>query len=120
MRPWRSYLSSAELFSDLRNPSLDFGAGDRVAVHARLLRPLLDMTLLLLGLPLALSKENRNMFIAGGLCLGVVAIFFILVLACHALGGSGLISPVLAAWCPLIIFVPLAIAHYEPLGEGVL
>jgi hypothetical protein len=29
-------------------------------------------------------------------------------LICHSLGNSFLISPALAAWCPLLIFAPLA------------
>jgi lipopolysaccharide export system permease protein len=105
---WRQFSSTAELIAGLRNPSLDFAADVRVAVHARLLQPLLDMTLVCLGLPVVLARQNRNVFVAAGMCLLIVAVFILIVLACHAAGHSYLISPALAAWCPLLILAPFA------------
>jgi lipopolysaccharide export system permease protein len=105
---WRQFATTRELLAGLRNPSLDYGADVRVTVHARIVQPLLDMTLFFLGLPLVISRENRNVFVAIGLCALVVLIFFVVVLTCHTLGGNYLLSPALAAWCPLLIFVPTA------------
>ena len=51
------------------------GADVRVAIHSRVTQPLLDITLLFLGLPLVLSRENRNMYLAIGMCVGVVIAF---------------------------------------------
>ncbi len=102
------YSSSLELLAGLRNPSLDYGADVRVAIHARMLQPFLDAALLFIGLPLVLSRESRNVFVAAGAGLLIVVGFFIVVLACHGLGASGLVRPSLAAWCPLIIFLPIA------------
>jgi lipopolysaccharide export system permease protein len=105
---WQRYSSTAELISGLRNPSLDFAADVRVAVHARIVQPLLDIALLMLGLPVILARESRNLFFSAGLCVLIVAGFFLVILICHSLGNSFLISPALAAWCPLLIFAPLA------------
>ncbi len=105
---WRQFSPTRELLAGLRNPSLDYGADVRVTVHARFLQPFLDMTLFFLGLPLVISRENRNVFVAIGLCTLVVAIFFVVVLACQTLGSNYLLPPALAAWCPLLIFVPTA------------
>ncbi|MCY2995820.1 MAG: LptF/LptG family permease [Planctomycetota bacterium] len=105
---WRQFSPTRELLAGLRNPSLDYGADVRVTVHARFLQPFLDMTLFFLGLPLVISRENRNVFVAIGLCALVVAIFFVVVLACQTLGSNYLLPPALAAWCPLLIFVPAA------------
>lgn len=105
---WRQFSSTAELISGLHNPSLDFAADVRVAVHARLIQPFLDLTLLLVALPVVLARESRNVFLASGLCVLVVAAFFLVVMAFHSLGSSYLLRPVLAAWCPLFIFAPLA------------
>ncbi len=104
---WQQYSSTAELIAGLHNPSLDFAADVRVAVHARMVQPLLDVTLLLLGLPVVLARESRNVFLAAGQCVLVMAGFFIVVMACHALGGY-LFRPDLAAWFPLLVFAPLA------------
>ena len=109
----RQYSSTAELIAGLRNPSLDF-ATVRVTIHARIVQPFLDVTLLFLGLPLVLSRGNRNIFLAVGLCLLVVVGFFVIVLVCHSLGTSSLVSPAFAAWIPLIVLVPVAAAMWEP------
>jgi lipopolysaccharide export system permease protein len=110
---WRQFSSTADLVAGLHNPSLDFGADIRVAIHSRVVQPFLDMTLLFLGLPLVLSRENRNMFAAIGLCVVLVAGFMLLVLAFQYLGSSYLLDPALAAWSPLMIFVPAAVAMFD-------
>ena len=56
----------------MRNPSLNFQSDVRVEIHARLVRPLLDMTLLFLGLPLIVARESRNVFIAMGICMALI------------------------------------------------
>lgn len=106
---WRQYSSTAELIAALRNPSLDYGANTRVTVHARLVQPLLDIFLVLLGLPLVLSRRNRNVFVAAAQCLALVAGFHVVVLASHAMGNNTyMASPSLSAWLPVFIFGPLA------------
>jgi lipopolysaccharide export system permease protein len=115
---WRQYSSLVELIKGLRNRSLDFGADVRVAIHSRLMQPLLDVTLLFLGLPLVLSRKNRNMFLAIGLSVILVVWFMGVVLTCQYLGANYyLLNPSLAAWLPLMIFVPWAVATTEPLRE---
>ncbi len=112
---WRNFASTGELVRELRSPSTDLGAGVRVAVHNRLIRPFLDVTLLFLGLPLIVSRANRNPFVAIGLCLAVVTIFMVVVIGCQSLGSSGWMQPALAAWLPLMIFGPVAISLFDPL-----
>jgi lipopolysaccharide export system permease protein len=112
---WRQYSSWLELVRGMRNPSLGFGPDVRVAIHARVVQPLLDITLLFLGLPLIVSGENRNVFRAIGLCLCVVLAFQVVVIACQWLGSSYYVNPALAAWLPLLIFVPTAVAMSDPL-----
>ncbi|MCC9607678.1 LptF/LptG family permease [Blastopirellula sp. JC733] len=107
-REWRNSASTWALVSALRNRSLDFGADVRVEIHSRLTQPFLDMTLLLLGLPLVLKNDNRNVFVAIGLCGVVVILFFGVTMASRGMGANYMISPALAAWFPLMIFVPFA------------
>ncbi len=116
---WRKLSSTWELKKSLENPSLDYGENARVAIHSRVVQPLLDVTLLFLGLPLILSRENRNMFLAIGLCVGVVVIFMSVVLGSQFLGANyfDFVSPAFAAWLPLMIFVPWAAAVSDPLRE---
>lgn len=115
---WQRYSSLSELISGLRNPSLGFSEDVRVAIHSRLVQPLLDVTLLFLGLPLVLSCKNRNMFLAIGLSVILVVWFMGLTMACQYLGSNYyLVSPALAAWLPLMIFVPWAAGTADVLLE---
>ncbi|MGI9454976.1 MAG: LptF/LptG family permease [Aeoliella sp.] len=114
---WREFASTAELVTELRSPSVDLGNDVRVAIHSRLLKPFLDGTLIFLGLPLIVSRNNRNPYVAIGLAIGVVTAFFIITLGCQSLGNSGWIRPTLAAWLPLIVFAPVAVYLTESLRK---
>jgi len=103
------FSSTGQLMRLLQNNSLDYGAHIRVQLHARVVQPVLDLTLLFLGLPLVLSRNAKSMVRAVFTGSLVVILFFSVVLTCHTLGSSGyIISPSLAAWLPLIILIPLA------------
>ena len=116
---WWKLSSTNELIQSLKSPSSTFSADVRVAIHGRATQPLLDMTLLFLGLPLVLSRENRNMFLAIGLCVAVVVVFMAVVLTSQFVGTNyfDYFSPAFAAWLPLMIFVPWAVAVSDPLRE---
>lgn len=114
---WRDFASTRELIHEVRSPTTDLGADVRVAIHTRLLQPLLDTTLLFLGLPFVISRTNRNPFIAIGLCVLVITVFMLVVLGCQSLGTGGWIAAPLAAWLPLIIFAPIAAAMSDTLRQ---
>jgi lipopolysaccharide export system permease protein len=111
--------STAELIRGLHNPTGSYGATEKVAIHARLVQPLLDMTLLFLGLPLIVMRESRNVFVAMGICMAVTAAFSLVVVGAQNLGeiSYGFFTPSLAAWTPLMIFVPLAAWMVEGLWK---
>ena len=113
----RRYASTGELIWALKNHSIFFSPDVRVMIHSRILHPLLDITLLFLGLPLVAARDNRNVFVAIGICMALVAFFFIVQIACQQLGASCLISPALAAWGPLMIFVPGAVGMSTAMWE---
>lgn len=114
---FKQYSSTFQLIRALRNASLDFGADVRVAIHARIVQPLLDMTLLFLGLPLIVSRESRNVFLAMGVCMVVTMAFTLTVIGVQELGKISLLNPAQAAWAPLMIFVPLAVWLSESLRK---
>lgn len=105
---WRTYASLPELIHEVKSPTANAGADVRVAVHARGLQFLLDGTLVMLGLPVMMSRRGRNVYLSIGMCFGIATLFLLTVLACQSLGGLTLLPPALAAWLPLMIFVPLA------------
>lgn len=114
---WRDLASTPELIHELASPSTELGPDVRVAVHSRLLQPFLDITLLMLGLPLVVSRGGGNPFVALGLGVLVVTCFFLVTLGGQALGSGGWITPALAAWLPLLAFVPIATAQSESLRQ---
>jgi lipopolysaccharide export system permease protein len=111
--------STVQLIQGLRNPSLGYGAKERVAIHARIVQPLLDMTLLFLGLPLIVARENRNVFVAMGICMVVTTAFTLVVAGVQSLGAVSywFFTPSLAAWVPLMLFVPLVAWMAEGLWQ---
>lgn len=112
-RNWFALLSTNELHEMLQDPSS--GRLTRVAVlfHMRLTRFPIGMVLLIMGLGLILRDQNRHMFISAGLCLMMCAVFYAVIFFCKYLGDADLIAPALAAWLPVIIFGPVAVALYD-------
>ena len=112
---WR-YASLWTLISAARNRSLDVGDSIHAAIHSRLTQPIVDMTLLFLGLPVLLLRGERNAFKAIGLsCLILFA--FLLVCQASQFAGANSGMPVLGAWLPMMIFVPLAVNQFFRLRE---
>jgi lipopolysaccharide export system permease protein len=109
----RQFFSTAQLIAGLHNDCYGYGPDVRVAVHSRIVQPLLDITLLFLGMPLVISRENRNVFLAIGLCMGVVGCFLMVVIGMQQLGEQSVVRPATAAWVPLMLFVPLATRFAE-------
>lgn len=110
------YSSTPELVSDFQNPSRNYDSTSRVLVHARFVQPILDILLVFIGLPLVLNNQSQNVFLAIGLNVVLIILFFLLQLCSHSLGIGGLVSPALAAWLPLFIFAPLAYAGLHRLS----
>ncbi len=116
-RAFREFASTPQLISGLKNRSLNLGADIRVKIHSRVVHPLLDVMLLFLGLPLVVSRQSRNVFVAIGLCGAVITVFMLVAWVCKLLGTNYLLSPALASWIPLMIFIPVAVWMAESMWE---
>jgi lipopolysaccharide export system permease protein len=112
---WSQYSSTAELVRAIRNPSLGVAGEIPLRVHARFTAPLLDLALLLLGIPLVLGPTRRGVFAAVGGCVAMTVVFFLVVMGSHALTLADALSPSLGAWLPLLILGPLAAWAAEPM-----
>jgi lipopolysaccharide export system permease protein len=110
------YASIWTLISAARNKSLDAGASIHSSIHSRLTQPVLDMTLLFLGLPVLLLCGDRNVFKAMGLS-GLILIAFLLVCYACQFAGRNSHMPVLGAWLPMMVFVPIAVNQFFLLKE---
>lgn len=105
-----NYQTTPEMIAQLRKPRRWFGQGQQIRIHTRLLRPILDLTLLMLGLSVVIGSVERNVFVSVGICFTIVAALHLTMLACNTLGASSLIRPAaLAAWLPVAVFFPFAV-----------
>ncbi|MEM7311899.1 MAG: LptF/LptG family permease [Planctomycetota bacterium] len=114
-RQWQQFTSTASLISDMQQGRLASSPDLRVMIHSRFVQPLLDISLIFLGLPFALGDDRRRIVGAAAKSLIVIIAFALIVLTCHALGIQLVMEPALAAWCPLLIVVPAAFIFSEPL-----
>lgn len=114
---WRQNLSSWELITGLRNQTIEPGADVRLTLHSRCVRPFLDLSIVLLGIPLVLRRETRNIFMAASIGVLLVISLWMVTFASDALGRNYLISATLAAWLPLLVFGPLAYVAARPLWD---
>jgi lipopolysaccharide export system permease protein len=77
--------------------------GYRLLRHYHVTYPLSVLLLVILGVPFVLKQRPRNNMMGVGisilLCLG----FLVITATVHDLGNRGFVSPVLAAWLPVIL-----------------
>ncbi len=103
------HASLGEMIVRSRQPSSSYSNQNRVDIHWRIVQPIFDMSILLIGLPLVIARGERNLFLSAGICMLVVMLMVLAVIASQSLGAARLVAPpALAAWLPLIIFVPVA------------
>ena len=108
----------AEMVDRSHRPSTSWSNQLKVDIHWRLVQPLFDMSILLIGLPLVISRGERNLFFSAGVCMLVIMSMMLVVIACQSLGASRVLSPPsLAAWLPVILFLPISAVTYQLLDR---
>lgn len=112
-RTWYVFASTFQLLSELNRPDSTRLASMAVLFHGRITRPVLGFLLVLMGLSVILRDQNRNVFISAGLCLVICALFFAAGIASKNLGDSEYLSPILAAWLPVLFFGPLGFVLFD-------
>jgi lipopolysaccharide export system permease protein len=106
--------SSLQLVRRLKNPAVHNAMSTHVLLHERLIRVPLDFCLFLLGLPLVINRQGRNLFMMIGAAMGMVVFFFVLKTLGSAMGSGGyLLSPPQAAWLPVLVLGPFAYMRYR-------
>jgi lipopolysaccharide export system permease protein len=85
------------------------------SLHQHITQPILNFLLILLGLPFIAGRDDKNYFtnigVAIALAIGVYAVNF----TTTALGNSGNLSPLLAAWLPVFILLPASVISMKSL-----
>jgi lipopolysaccharide export system permease protein len=112
-RTWFVFASTYQLLNELDQPESTQLASMAVLFHTRLTRPILGFLLVLMALAVILRDQNRNVFISAAMCLALCALFFGAGIASKYLGDNEYISPILAAWLPVMIFGPLGFVLFD-------
>src|SRR5439155_18383363 len=89
---WQQNLSICELVTGLQSQTIEPGAGIHLTLHSRFVRPLLDLSLVLLGIPLVLSRGSRNIFMAALVGIALVLAVWVVEMASSVLGRNYLLS----------------------------
>ena len=76
--------------------------------HFRFTDPIINLVMLLLSLPMLVSRERTSSKTTRLLAMLLPCACFIATFACKIMGAD-LLDPLLAAWLPLIIFLPISV-----------
>ena len=81
-----------------------------VALHRKLSFPFVALVMTLIGVPFAVTTGRRGALYGIGLAIGLAICYWGLFAVFTAIGSAGMLSPVLAAWAPNVLFVSAATA----------
>ncbi len=85
----------------------------RVKLHSRIASPLACFVLLLLGVPFALRTGRKALLLNVAVCIAAASAFFVVTFYFADMGADGRISPIAAAWLPVVIFTAIGLAFVE-------
>ena len=109
---YKTLMSSAEI-TDLLDQKLLKPNEHRSAqseLHFRITDPLINVTMLILGLPMLVGRERHRSKKDLFLSLLLPGSCFVFTCACKLIGSDiSTIDPVLTAWLPLMIFTPISV-----------
>lgn len=91
---------------DLTKPALD------KIMHARYSQPLMNLIMLLVGIPFLLTREPRALVGNMLMCTAVSAVVFVGTFVLLQMSGR-VVPPMVGAWLPVIIFGPLALVMLD-------
>jgi len=99
-----NYMSTTDLSRAIELGRVQDVRTAELAKHLRFTAPVNNLIMLLLGVPFILSRE-RNIKSSAAMCLLTVGVFFAFVHLCRQVD----VSPMLAAWLPVLVFGPVSI-----------
>jgi lipopolysaccharide export system permease protein len=110
---WYLHASTGRLYQELHKEENNRLAAMAVLFHFRMVRPILGLLLVFMGLSVILHNQNRNVIVSSGLCLMLCGMFFIACYSSRMLGENDILSPVFAAWLPVLFFGPFAVVLFD-------
>jgi lipopolysaccharide export system permease protein len=98
-------LSTRELLENARNPSFGILSlrAQTVHLHSRMTRPLFNLLVVLMIVPVVIRKESRGLVVNLAFSLGAMTFALGMQQCCGYLAQGGLIRLDMAAWLPVIV-----------------
>ena len=109
------YMAYGELRALADDPIRSNRQALQVAMHQHVTSPIMNLLLLLLGLPFVAGRDDRNYLSSIGVAIGLVIGIYALTFAATAFGQQGHIGALLAAWLPVFIVLPASMLSMEAL-----
>lgn len=81
-------------------------------MHTRFTQPIMNVILLLVGIPFLLTREPRQLVFNMFYCTAATSTIFAATFVLYQAAGT-VMPPVLGAWLPVLLFAPLAIAMLD-------
>jgi lipopolysaccharide export LptBFGC system permease protein LptF len=81
-------------------------------MHLRFTQPLMNIIMLLIGIPFLLTREPNRLVINMFYCTAVTGVIFVASFVMFQLGGTQ-IDPLWAAWLPVLIFGPFSLVMLD-------
>jgi lipopolysaccharide export system permease protein len=113
---WTRYASGLELVDELGKPQVSNPQEIRAMIHNRIMHPIANIVIVLLGIPFVLSWERRKFFVSLLISMFLSAGYFVLDAVSTYLAGFGYFDPMFAAWLPIFIFLPVAASLSHRIG----
>ncbi|MCX5654888.1 MAG: LptF/LptG family permease [Planctomycetota bacterium] len=109
------YMAYGELRALADDPMRSNRQALQVTMHQHITGPIMNLLLLLLGLPFVAGRDDRNYFSSIGVAIGLVIGVYAINFAATAFGQQGHIGPLLAAWLPVFFVLPASVLSMEAL-----
>jgi lipopolysaccharide export LptBFGC system permease protein LptF len=125
----RTELSPAQIDLILSKKAVDYLSSERVhelakfspdinqpvlykIMYLRFTQPLMNIVMLLIGIPFLLTREPNRLVINMFYCVAVIGFIFVATFVLFQMGG-GQINPLWAAWLPVLIFGPFTVVMLD-------
>jgi lipopolysaccharide export system permease protein len=109
------YMAYGELRALAEDPMRSNRQTLQVTMHQHVTGPIMNLLLLLLGLPFVAGRDDRNYFSSIGVAIGLIVGVYAMTFAATAFGQQGHIGALLAAWLPVFIVLPASVLSMEAL-----
>lgn len=106
------YLASSQIQSLIEASLGPTRASLEKTMHTRFTQPIMNVILLLVGIPFLLTREPRQLVFNMFYCTAATSIIFAATFVLYQAAGT-VVPPVLGAWLPVLLFAPVAVAMLD-------